>query len=64
MPLLVVMKFSHSDALLFLGNHPIESVKTTMDSQTKDSMSYDQEKGILLGDEKDLEVERIQEKGG
>ena len=27
-------------------------------------MSYDKEKGILLGDEKDLEVERIQEKEG
>ena len=51
------MKFSQSDSLNFLGIHQNESVKTRVDSETKDSMSYDQEKGILLGDKKDLEVE-------
>ena len=40
----------------------IESVKTRVDFETKDSMSYDQEKGMSLGDEKDLKVERIKKK--
>ena len=58
------MKFSQSDALLFLGINHSERVKTKLDFETKDSMSYEQEKGMSLGNEKDLEVERIQEKEG